>query len=255
MNGMTGETAPTPRPPADVSMPLPVHKPVVTYVLLAGIGITFVLELLLGGSTSMRTLYTMGAQVNSAVANGDYWRLLTAMFLHIGPMHLAFNAFALYSLGLDLERYYGSVRFALIYFLSGLIGGTLYFVVGPPNVLSAGASGAVFGLVGAELAYIMTNHRLFGSMGRQRLTNLVVLLGINLVLGFTVAGINNIVHIGGFLGGLGLGFALTPRYGLGWDYATGAPMPMLEDQSSTALAAGAVVAAMGLLVVGLRFGG
>jgi len=247
--------SPAPRPPAGVPMPLPVHKPVVTYVLLVGIGIAFLLELLLGGSTNTRTLYLMGAQVNSEIANGDYWRLLTAMFLHIGPMHLAFNAFALYSLGADLERYYGSVRFALIYFLSGLIGGVLYFVIGPLNVLSAGASGAIFGLIGAELAYIVTNRKLFGSMGRQRLTNLVFLLGVNLVLGFTVSGINNIVHIGGFLGGLGLGFALTPRYGLGWDEAVSPPMPLLEDQSSRVLAAGGVVAAMALLAIGLQFGG
>jgi rhomboid protease GluP len=197
----------------------------------------------------------MGAQVNSEVANGDYWRLLTAMFLHIGPMHLAFNAFALYSLGADLERYYGSLRFALIYFLSGLIGGVLYFVIGPPNVLSAGASGAIFGIIGAELAYIMSNRRLFGSMGRQRLTNLAVLLGINLVLGFTVSGINNIVHIGGFLAGLGLGFALTPRYGVGWDHTEAPPLPMVKDHSSRALAAGGVVAAMALLAIGLQYGG
>jgi rhomboid protease GluP len=255
MNVLPTDAAPVSQPAGGVAMPLPVHKPVVTYVLLVGIGITFGLELLLGGSTNMRTLYTMGAQVNSAIAAGDYWRLLTAMFLHIGPMHLAFNAFALYSLGMDLERYYGSLRFALIYFLSGLIGGTLYFVIGPPNVLSAGASGAIFGLIGAELAYIVTNRRLFGPMGRQRLTNLVVLLAVNLLLGFTVAGINNIVHIGGFLGGLGLGFALTPRYGLGWEYMESRPIPVLEDQSSRALAAGGVVAAMALLALGLQIGG
>jgi rhomboid protease GluP len=255
MNDMTRETTPARPSPTMVPVSLPVHKPIVTYVLLAAIGIAFLLEMLLGGSTSMATLYMMGAQVNREVANGDYWRLLTAMFLHIGPMHLAFNAFALYSLGADLERYYGSVRFALIYFLSGLIGGVLYFVVGPPNVLSAGASGAVFGIVGAELAYIVSNRRLFGSMGRQRLTNLVFLLGINLVLGFTVSGINNIVHIGGFLAGLGLGFALTPRYGVGWDYAAAPPLPMVEDHSSRVLAAGGVVAAMALLAIGLQYGG
>lgn len=255
MNDMITDTMPSQPAPARASVSLPVHKPVVTYVLLVAIGIAFLLELLLGGSTSMRTLYLMGAQVNSEIANGDYWRLLTAMFLHIGPMHLAFNAFALYSLGADLERYYGSLRFALIYFLSGLIGGVLYFVIGPPNVLSAGASGAIFGIIGAELAYIMSNRRLFGSMGRQRLTNLVVLLGINLVLGFTVSGINNIVHIGGFLGGLFLGFALTPRYGVGWDHTAAPPLPMIEDRSSVALAAGGVVAAMALLALGLQIGG
>ncbi len=236
-------------------MALPLHKPVVTYILLAAIGVAFVLQTIRGGSTNMQTLYIMGAQVNSQVAQGEYWRLLTAMFLHIGLMHLAFNAFALYSLGLDMERSFGSLRFALVYFLSGLIGGVIYFITGPPNVLSAGASGAIFGLVGAELAYIMSNRALFGTGGRQRLTNLVFLLGINLVLGFTVPGINNIVHIGGFLAGFGLGFALTPRYGVAWDQTTIPPIPRVEDHSSLTLAAGGVVTATLLLAAGLLFGG
>jgi rhomboid protease GluP len=252
------DTMNTPQPvssaPRVVAPALPMHKPVVTYVLLGIIGVVFLLETLLGGSTNMQTLYRMGAQVNSQVAQGEYWRLLTAMFLHIGLMHLAFNAFALYSLGLDMERSFGSLRFAALYFLSGLLGGMLYFVIGPPNVLSAGASGAIFGLIGAELAYIMSNRAAFGAVGRQRLTNLVILLVINLFLGVTVPGINNIVHIGGFLAGFALGFALTPRYALVWDFTTVPPTGRVEDHASRTLATGGVVAGTALLALGLLFG-
>jgi rhomboid protease GluP len=251
---MNDELTPTAPGSVATSVPVPLYQPVVTYALLIGIGIAFAFELLLGGSTSTRALVTMGAQVNGLVDAGQYWRLVTAMFLHIGIAHLAFNAYALYSLGLDLERYYGPLRFALIYFLSGLAGGVLYFIVGPLQTVSAGASGAIFGIIGAELAFILSNRRLFGSFGRQRLANVGVLLLINLFLGFSIPGINNVAHIGGFLGGFALGFALTPRYGVTWDNAMVVPGPRLENRSSPALAAGGVVAAFVILALGLLFG-
>jgi rhomboid protease GluP len=245
----------TPAPSGRTDLSLPQTRPIVTYFLLAVIGVVFLLEVLLGGSTSMETLYIMGAQVNSLVAAGEVWRLFTAMFLHIGITHFAFNAWALLSLGRDLESYYGSPRFVLIYLFSGLAGGVAYFLVGPPNVLSAGASGAIFGLVGAELAFILSNHRLFGSGGRQRLVNLAALLAVNLLLGFTVPGINNIAHIGGFVGGLLLGLALTPRYGLvaeGW--APGSRL-RLQNRTPRLLSVAGTVVGFGLLALGIQLGG
>jgi len=249
------EPVPMPVRAPSQAVALPTHKPVVTYVLLGAIGVTFALEMLLGGSSNNLTLVTMGAQVNALVAAGQSWRLLTAMFLHIGLMHLAFNAWALYVLGLPLETNYGSVRFAVIYLVSGLAGGVLYFILGPSGVLSAGASGAIFGIVGAELAYVLLNRRLFGKMGRQRLMNLLFLLGINLVFGFTVTGINNIAHIGGFIGGLLLGLALAPRYDVKWDLTAAGPSPTIVDSSSQIVAVGGVIVAVVLLALGLQVGG
>jgi rhomboid protease GluP len=233
---------------------LPLAKPVVTYVLLAAIALIFVLETALGGSTNLHTLVVLGAQVNSLVAQGQYWRLLSAMFLHIGLAHLAFNGYALYILGRDIEGTYGSARFTAIYFLSGLAGGVIYYMVGSRNTISAGASGAIFGLFGAEVAYFLINRSLFGSMGRQRLINLAVLLVINLLLGFTVPGINVVVHLGGLAAGLALGLALAPRYEVTWDWSGPEPLPHLVNRTPAWVQFTAVLATVVLLLAGLRLG-
>ena len=186
---------------------LPLSRPAITYVMLGAIVFVFILESVTGGSTNSQNLIRLGAQVNSAVANGELWRLLAAMFLHIGVSHIAFNGWALFSLGTDVEGFYGPVRFALIYFFAGLLGNIAYYLLGPDGI-SAGASGAVFGLIGAEVAFFLANRELFGSFGRQRLGNLGVLIAINLFFGFTVPGINNLAHLGGLVGGLLLGWGL-----------------------------------------------
>ena len=206
-----------------------------TNVLLGAIVVVFVAETLLGGSTTTRTLINLGAQVNSLVATGDYWRLLAAMFLHIGVMHIAFNGWALFSIGRDVEAFYGSGWFVAIFLLTGLAGNVAYYLLGP-DVLSAGASGAVFGLIGAETAFFLRNRPLFGKFGRERLANLAVMIGINLVFGFTVQGINNIAHLGGLLLGVVLGFLLAPRYQFGWAHfgtqSDVTPVGMLFDTTS-----------------------
>jgi rhomboid protease GluP len=255
MNDTRGDPASVSPAPASVSLPLPVHRPVVTYVLLAGIGVIFLLELLLTSFAKSDIVFSMGAQFNNLVAAGEYWRLFTAMFLHGGLAHLAFNAFALYSLGSGLERYYGSIRFLLIYVLSGLAGGVLYFVLGPGRIPSVGASGAIFGVMGAELAYIVSNRKLFGVMGQQRLKNLLFFLVINTVFNLAIPNLNKLAHVGGFLCGMALGFALTPRYDLTWDYSASVPKPMLLDRSSRVLAIGALLVAVVLLALGLLSGG
>ena len=231
----------------------------VTNILLGAIVVVFLAETVLGGSTSTRTLTKLGAQVNSLVAGGDYWRLLTAMFLHIGVMHLAFNGWALFSIGRDVEAFYGSGWFVAIALLTGLAGNVAYYVLGS-DVLSAGASGAIFGLIGAETAFFLRNRPLFGKFGRDRLANLAVMIGINLVFGFTVQGINNIAHLGGLLLGAVLGFVLAPRYQFGWAHfgtmPAEAPVGMLFDTTSKRvrwLAAGlAVVVLLGGVWLGTQ---
>jgi rhomboid protease GluP len=195
----------------------------------------------------------LGAQMNTLVAQGEYWRLLAAMFLHIGLAHLAFNGWALYSLGRDVEAFYGSRRFAAIYFLAGLFGNVAFYLFGD-RVLSAGASGAIFGLVGAEIAFFLRNRQLFGSLGRQRLMNLAILVGINLVYGFVGAGINNLAHLGGLFAGLLLGLALTPRYEVAWRWAGSNPEPRLVNTTPVWVQAGSVGIAVILLVTGISLG-
>jgi rhomboid protease GluP len=198
--------------PRPVAYALPLYRPVVTWVLLAAIIVVFVLETAAGGSTELEVLVRMGAKVTPLIVAGQYWRLFTAMFLHIGIFHLLFNAYALFAIGTELERIYGPLRFALIYILSGLMGSLASYAFS--WTLSAGASGAIFGVIGALAAFFLLHRERLGAWGRARLGNIAFLIAINLFLGFTRPGIDNLGHIGGLIAGLALGWALAPRYEL-----------------------------------------
>jgi len=197
----------TPRP---AYFSVPVHRPVVTYVLLGLIILAFGAETLAGGSTQIDVLIRLGAKYSPLIVSGEYWRLLTAMFLHIGLMHLAFNAYALVAIGADLERIVGWARFLAIYLLAGLFGSLASYAFSPN--LSAGASGAIFGVIGALGAFFALYRERLGQWGRSRLTNILFLIAINLFLGFTNPGIDNYGHLGGLLSGAVLGLILAPRY-------------------------------------------
>ena len=193
-----------------VSLSLPLHRPVVTWVLLAAIVAMFGLETLAGGSTNTQVLVRFGAKVNPLIAAGEYWRLFTSMFLHIGIWHLAFNGYALVVIGTELERLLGAGRFLAIYILSGLFGSLASYAFS--SSLSAGASGAIFGLIGALAAFFILHRSRLGNWGRSRLANIAFLLAINLFFGFTQSGIDNWAHLGGLLCGFALGWVLAPRY-------------------------------------------
>jgi rhomboid protease GluP len=202
----------TPAPqPQTRQMPLPLAQPRATYVLLALIILVFLAMTAAGGSENIRVLILFGANVNSLIAAGQVWRLLTSMFLHIGYLHLFFNGYALYIFGIQVERLYGSPRFLAIYLLAGLYGSLVSFAFGPPG-LSAGASGALFGLLGAMLAFFRRHRETFGTWGRRQLVNLLVLAGINLVISITVPGIDILAHLGGLVSGAVLGWVLAPQY-------------------------------------------
>lgn len=198
--------------PRTVSYRLPLSRPIVTWILLAIILIVFAGETVAGGSTEIEVLVRMGAKVTPLIATGEYWRLLTSMFLHIGLMHLAFNAYALVILGTELERLYGPGRFLAIYLLSGLFGSLASYAFS--YNLAAGASGAIFGLIGALAAFFLVHRERLGAYGRTRLANIAFLVAVNLFFGFTQTGIDNLAHIGGLLSGLALGWALVPKYQL-----------------------------------------
>ena len=198
---------------------IPMARPRWTYVLL-GVNVAVFLAMTvfgalnglgLNGSQDFRVLVIFGAMQNQLIAQGEFYRLLTSMFLHIGLIHLAFNSYALFILGQDVERLYGSARFLLIYFLSGLGGSLASFVLGAGGI-SAGASGAIFGLIGTEIAFFYLHRQTFGQRGQAQLRSLLMLAGINLVFGFTIPGINNLAHMGGLLFGLALGWILAPKY-------------------------------------------
>lgn len=172
----------------------------VTYFLIITVVIIFLLMTLAGGSTNFDVLILFGAKVNPLIEAGQYWRLLTSVFLHIGFTHLLFNTYALFILGKFTEGMFGHVRFLILFIFSGLSGSTLSYLMSPH--LSAGASGAIFGLLGAVVVYGWNNHFIRNS---GLMTNLLIILGINLVLGMIIPGLDNNAHLGGLIGGATLG--------------------------------------------------
>jgi rhomboid protease GluP len=241
--------------PHMVRMRLPLAKPVVTNILLGMIAVVYLAESVLSLSimtTSDGALFTLGAQVNSYVAMGQYWRLLAAMFLHIGIMHILFNGWALFVLGREVEAFFGRVRYTLLYFITGLFSGLAFYLLGAPNVLSAGASGAIFGVIGGEVAYFVRNRRVFGTLSQRQLRNLATLVVINLIFGFTIPGINNYAHLGGLVSGFLLGLALSPHYEVQWDPSTFEPK--LTNRNPFVAQAAAVTLAVILLAAGIRYG-
>jgi len=168
--------------------------PFLTYILLGINIVVFLLMTLAGGSTNQRVLIAFGAKVNTLIQAGEIWRFLTSAFIHIGFMHLAFNLYALWSLGPFVEERLGHWRFLIIYILSGLGGSIASFFFS--SALSAGASGAIFGLLGALLYYSLRRPSLWKSgLGM----NLVIVILINFGFGLTQTGIDNFAHLGGLL--------------------------------------------------------
>ncbi|WP_077621503.1 rhomboid family intramembrane serine protease [Sediminibacillus massiliensis] len=149
-----------------------------------------------GGSMNVKTLIDFGAKYNPAIKEGEWWRIVSSMFLHIGFFHLLMNMLALYYLGAAVEKIYGSFRFTVIYFSAGISGGLASFAFN--TQVSAGASGAIFGLFGALLFFGITYKKLFfRTMG----WNLLFILAINIIFGFVVPQVDNGAHIGGLVGG------------------------------------------------------
>jgi rhomboid protease GluP len=146
-----------------------------------------------------------GADFWPATTSGQWWRLLTAAFLHFGAIHLAANMYALWSIGRFAERIFGSVAFAALYLLTALIS-SLVSVWWDPDAITAGASGAVFAVFGAVLSYLLIRK---ASFPRHALKSLiqgtVVVIGFNVFWGLTQPGISNSAHLGGLASGMILG--------------------------------------------------
>ena len=155
-------------------------------------------------SASSGVLNDFGALVPSLVRDGQWWRLVTFNFLHIGLVHLMFNSSALFSIGPQVEEAFGSQKFVFIYIGTGIASGIASYLFLPAG--TAGASGAIFGLIGVMAVY---GYRLGGSFGRALTRQMLIWAGIGIVFGFFI-GANNVAHIGGFIAGGALGFVLAP---------------------------------------------
>ena len=170
-----------------------------TYVLI-GINIfVFLLETMRGGSLNREVAMKFGAQYTPALQRGEWYRLFTSMFLHFGFIHLLCNMYSLYNLGPALERFFGIPAFLFLYLVSGFCGNILSSVVecGTGNYkLSAGASGAVFGLLGSYLVFAI----LPGYSGVS-LYGILRVLAINAFYAFSNRSINAKAHLGGLIAG------------------------------------------------------
>ena len=173
-------------------------EPSLTYLLIGLNVLVFLGGMLGGGGSSVTsassTLVSDGGLSRSAIEDGEYWRLLTSGFLHAGFAHLLFNMFSLYILGTLLEPAVGRLRFGLIYFTS-LLAGSFGALLLQPDGLTVGASGAIFGLMGA--AAVVMRGRGMNLME----SGLGIWIVLNLVLTFTISGISIGAHVGGLIGG------------------------------------------------------
>lgn len=185
-------------------------KSFVTYGILI---ITFFMYFILsinGGSENTLTLVRYGAKVNELIYLGEWWRLITPMFLHIGFAHLVLNSLIIYFLGAEVEMIIGHFRYFILYLTSGVLGNLASFALN--NSVSAGASTAIFGIFASTLvlAKLYPYHTGIQLLSR----NYLMLIILNVVFGLFSTGTDNAGHIGGLLGGYLMMYALSSRNAL-----------------------------------------
>lgn len=180
------------------------RKRSLTNSILAANAICFALQVLTRG-----TLLTWGAKVNSGLAKGQVYRLLTAAFLHVDLFHLLVNSYSLYNIGPQVESFCGRQRFYFIYLNAAIAGNLVSWALCPTP--AAGASGAIMGLAGCLTVYYARHHSLMGKRGKKELKQLQQVVVLNLLLGVFVSRIDNWGHVGGLLGGSAAAWLVGPN--------------------------------------------
>ena len=177
-------------------------KPIITYALIAINVVVFIL------SVFNDAILPMFAVNRELIVNfNQYYRLFTGMFLHAGILHLLFNMYALYIIGMQLESFLGKAKYLIVYLLSGI--GASMLSIFFSNSFSVGASGAIFGLMGA-LLYFGYHYRVYlDSVVKSQIIPLIIL---NLILGFTISGVDNWAHVGGLVSGVLATMAVGVKY-------------------------------------------
>lgn len=175
--------------------------PMITYTLIAINILFFIIPVLFGEYSSVIDKLCNNA---SLIRNGEYYRLLTCMFVHNGIVHLTLNCYSLYVLGTQMESFLGKIKFTIIYIVSGLAGSLLSMAI-MKGVPSVGASGAIFGLLGSMI-YFGYHYRVY--LGNVIKSQIIPITLLNLAIGFIIPGIDNSAHIGGLIGGTLMTMAL-----------------------------------------------
>lgn len=175
------------------------ESPITSILILINI-IVFIITAIISKNIveiDTRVLIEFGAKVNYLINKGEVWRLITCAFLHGGIMHIAFNMYSLFIVGTAVEKIYGWKKYLSIYLFASITSSLLGYILGP-GMISVGASGAIFGILGAFLWFALREkeHLKKGVLG-----NIIAVILLNLYIGFTSSSIDNLGHIGGFIGG------------------------------------------------------
>jgi membrane associated rhomboid family serine protease len=181
----------------------------VTKALLVAIAIPFVIEIVVGGpqalfNPSAKLLFDLGAMQPIAVAGGQFWRLFTAMFLHVGLLHVALNAYFFWLFCRVVESVYGKTWMLLIYLVAGFLASVASYAFGPVTTLAVGASGAISGVFGAFIAYNYRRRHLTANAANLRMALTVIVL--NALIAFAYRSIDWRAHVGGLIAGFALGY-------------------------------------------------
>jgi membrane associated rhomboid family serine protease len=231
------------------------YTPIVSWFLIgANVGV-FAVDAILGGMAGMGLMSGGGPLLDAgyvsadAVAAGEWWRILTSAFLHLGILHLALNMWALYLFGPLLEQLYGHIEYLAIYLLCAA-GGSVLTILVAPDQAAVGASGAIFGLLGLAFAVSRRRHLALPRQTRAVLGQIGGLLAVNLAFTFFVPGISITGHLGGLAVGLVLGWLLPPSPAFTtagqWQAASGAVI----EGTSMYLRVAVYLGVAALLVVG-----
>lgn len=175
-------------------------RPTVSYSLIGINLVVYVVGYLISLAGGANLLAEFGMWPIGIALLGEWWRLLTAAFLHAGLLHIGFNMYVLYLLGPPLERAFGAGRFLALYLVAALGGSVASYATSPPNTVSVGASGAIFGLMAAFLVV--------GKRFRRDVSQVAFLLAINIVIGFVVPNIDWRAHLGGAAAGAAMAFIM-----------------------------------------------
>ncbi|MBK90624.1 MAG: hypothetical protein CL772_05550 [Chloroflexi bacterium] len=184
----------------------------------------FIIQTITGGSTNTANLVRLGAKFDYGIAQGEYWRLLTATFLHIGFIHLILNLAGLFIFGRLVEKELLRFRYIIVYLFCGISSSIFSYWSGSAFIsisevqncsqglgaVGAGASGAIFGLLGCYAAFLMINKNALGRNAKESLTSIGILVFINVIYGATATNIDQVAHVSGLICGFAIGWLLSP---------------------------------------------
>lgn len=178
-------------------------EPIITYTIMVVCVFLFLFLVIFDGNSLMEidadSLVKFGGNIGIYTKSGEYFRLFSSIFLHVGIIHLLCNMYSLYVIGPQVESFYGKFKYLFVFLLSGITGGILSLAFSSLNVVSVGASGALFGILGA-ICYFGYHYRVY--LGNVLKSQIIPIIVLNLMIGFMVSGIDNFAHIGGLIGGI-----------------------------------------------------